>query len=343
MEAKINIHGDIGNGEGELNLMNVIQQVKSQPEATSYLVSINSDGGEVDAGFDIYNYLRSLGLPVTTVAENSCCSIATVVFMAGDKRIVKENTMFMIHLPWGTTQGTAEEISVYSEIVKQAEDKLVKFYIDQTSNPKEAIVPLLKQETFMNIDQAISLGFATEVQRMVSAKAYFNTNLNKMQTQLSKEDKSWIETQFAKVLKIGKTANVKASMQLQDGTGVTIEFTDLNDGDLPKVNDVATVDGAPAEGEFLMPDGSTLVFTGGVLTEIVSVEEPTEQMAILIAENEELKEQLSIATSNFSALQKEVVNLKKGITSRFNPSNKREPNTGANDDNQPQKRKLLKD
>jgi hypothetical protein len=195
----------------------------------------------------------------------------------------------------------------------------------------------------MNIDQAISLGFATEIQKFVSAKAYFNTNLNKMQTQLSKEDKSWIETQFAKVLKIGKNANVKASMQTQDATGVTIEFTDLNDGDIPKLDDVATVDGVPAEGEFLMPDGNTLVFTGGVLTEIVAVEEPSEEMDLLKSENAELKEQLSIATANFSALQNEVVNLKKGITSRFNPSNKREPNTGANDENKTQKRKLLKD
>ena len=342
MIAKINIHGDIGNGEGELNLMNVIQQVKTQPEATSYLVSINSDGGEVDAGFDIYNYLRSLGLPITTVAENSCCSIATVVFMAGDKRIVKENTMFMIHLPWGTTQGTAEEISVYSEIVKQAEDRLVKFYVDQTSNPKEAIVPLLKQETFMNIEQAISLGFATEVQKIVSAKAYFNTNLNKMQTQLSKEDKSWIETQFNKVLNIGKKP-VKASMKLQDGAGVTIEFTDLNEGDVPKVNDVATIDGSPAEGSFVMPDGSTMVFSAGVLTEIVPYEEEgNEELDALKQENAELKEQLANANANFTNLQNEVVNLKKSITSKFNPTAKREP-MAKDENNQPTKRKLLKD
>ena len=343
MEAKINIHGDIGNSDGEVSLMSVIQQVKAQPEATSYLVSINSDGGEVDVGFDIYNYLRSLQLPIKTIAENSCCSIATVIFMSGDTRIVRENTMFMIHLPWGTAQGTAEEISIYSEVVKQAEDKLVKFYIEKTSNTKEAIVPLLKQETFMNIDQAITLGFATVVQKMVSAKAYFNQNSNKMQTQLSKEDKSWIETQFNKVLKIGKKADVKASMQMQDASGVTIEFTDLNEGDIPKLNDVATIDGLPAEGEYVMPDGGTFVFMAGALVENVSVKYPNEQMALLEAENAELKEQLGLANSNFAQLQTEIVNLKKGITSRFDVNAQREQQNRGDKENQPTNRKLLKD
>ena len=341
MEAKINIHGIVGE---QVTLMSVIEQVKAVAEPTSILVNINSDGGDVDMGFDIYNYLRSLKLPVTTVAENSCCSIATVIFMAGDKRIVRENTMFMIHLPWGQAVGTAEEISDFANMVKEAEDRLVKFYVDTTNNTKEAILPLMQQETFLSIEQAQKLGFASEVQKMVSAKAYFNSKLNKMQTQLSKEDKSWIEKQFEKVLNIGKS-NVKALMTLQDASGVSIEFTDLNEGDVPQVDDVATVDGAPAEGTFLMPDGSSLVFVGGVLTEIIPVTtDDSEEMDALRQENADLKEQLQTANANFTALQNEVKNLKKGITSRFNVSNKREQNTGNADDNgEPTKRKLLKD
>jgi ATP-dependent Clp protease protease subunit len=340
MEAKINIHGVVGE---QVTLMSVIEQIKAVTEPTSITVNINSDGGDVDMGFDIYNYLRSLKLPVTTVAENSCCSIATVIFMAGDKRIVKENTMFMIHLPWGQAVGTAEEIANYAQMVKDAEDRLVKFYVDTTNNTKEAILPLMQQETFLSKEQSLTLGFATEMQKVVSAKAYFNSNLNKMQTQLSKEDKTWIEKQFEKVLNIGKS-NVKALMTLQDASGVSIEFTDLNEGDVPKVDDVATVDGAPAEGEFLMPDGSTLVFVGGVVTEIIPVStDDTEEMEALRQENSDLKEQLQTANANFTALQNEVKNLKRGITSRLNVDNKRTPNKGANDNGEPTKRKLLKD
>lgn len=339
MEAKINIHGIVGE---QVTLMSVIEQVKAVTEPTSILVNINSDGGEVDMGFDIYNYLRSLKLPITTVAENSCCSIATVIFMAGDKRIVKENTMFMIHLPWGQTVGTAEEISSYAEMVQEAEDRLVKFYVDVTKNTKEAILPLMKQETFLSIEQALALGFASEMQKVVSAKAYFNSKLNKMQTQLSKEDKSWIEKQFEKVLNIGKS-NVKALMTKQDANGVSIEFTDLNEGDEPKVDDVATVDGAPAEGSYLMPDGTTYVFVGGVLTEIVPVStDAEEQLQQMEEEIADLKSQLATSKANFVTLQNEVKNLKKGITSRFDVNNSRQPNRGIVT-NEPTKRKLLKD
>jgi ATP-dependent Clp protease protease subunit len=340
MEAVLNINGVIGE---DVTMMSVVEQIKKYDGITSLLVKINSEGGAVDAGFDIYNYLRSLKLPITTVAENYCCSIATVIFMSGEKRIVKENTLFMIHLPWGTTQGTAEEIANYAEVVKQAEDRILKFYVENTNNTKEAILPLMQQETLLNNEQCVTLGFATDIEKVVFAKVYFNSNINKMVAQLSKEDKSWIEKQFDKVLNIGKT-NVKALMTLQDASGVSIEFTDLNEGDVPQINDVATIDGSPAEGTFLLPDGSSYVFVGGVLTEIMPVSTELEiEIEDLKRQNAELQEQLNLANANFTELQNEVVNLKKGITSRFDVNNKREPNKGADAKPETTKRKLLKD
>ena len=58
----------------------LFKQVKRQPEATRFDVYINSEGGLVDVGFDIYNYLRSLGLPITTIGSGMVASIATVNF-----------------------------------------------------------------------------------------------------------------------------------------------------------------------------------------------------------------------------------------------------------------------
>ena len=53
MIGKININGAIGKFEGEksVELIDVISQVRKQPDATSFDVYINSDGGHVDVGF----------------------------------------------------------------------------------------------------------------------------------------------------------------------------------------------------------------------------------------------------------------------------------------------------
>ncbi|TAI48463.1 hypothetical protein [Flagellimonas allohymeniacidonis] len=60
----------------------------------------------------------------------------------------------------------------------------------------------------------------------------------------------------------------------QDCCGTEIVFRDLDAPDDPSVGDYATVDGIPAEGEYLMPDGKLLTFFDGVVTKIV---EPSEE------------------------------------------------------------------
>ena len=83
MQGNIFINGLIGSfgTEQGVELIDIIQQVKKQPNATSFKVNINSEGGAVDVGFDIYNYLRSLGKPIETFGSGLVASIATVNLM----------------------------------------------------------------------------------------------------------------------------------------------------------------------------------------------------------------------------------------------------------------------
>src|SRR5690625_5103242 len=88
MNGNIYINGLIGtrlNEKGEVEekgveLLDVILQVKNQPKAESFTVYINSPGGYVDVGFEIHDYLKSLGKPIKTVGQGMVASIATVIF-----------------------------------------------------------------------------------------------------------------------------------------------------------------------------------------------------------------------------------------------------------------------
>jgi hypothetical protein len=66
---------------------------------------------------------------------------------------------------------------------------------------------------------------------------------------------------------------------LQDATGVELVFPELADGEVATVDSKVTVDGKPADGEYLMPDGSTIIATAGIVTKIQPVEETTEEEA----------------------------------------------------------------
>lgn len=341
MEGNIFITGLIGSlpMETGVELIDVIQQVKKQPNATSFTVHINSEGGVVDTGFDIYNYLRSLNVPIKTVGSGLVASIATVIFMAGDTRILREGTQFMIHLPMGGMDGTADQMEAYSKEIRVAEKKLIDFYKNAINTTDEAIRPLLVNETWLSNEQALNLGFAT-IENMPVAVAYFTNNLN-TNNKMTEADKTWIETLFAPIKALVKKPIT--AITVTDANGVIIEFADLVEGDLPKVDDKATVDGQPAEGEFLQTDGTTYVFTAGSLVEIKDAaadsEEDSEETQALKAENEALKAELATVTASFTALETSVTNLKKQITSKFEADSKKAPIVAVdNVDDEPKSR-----
>lgn len=76
-----------------------------------------------------------------------------------------------------------------------------------------------------------------------------------------------------------------------------------------EIGATATVNGQPAEGEYLLPDGYTYVFTAGELTEIIEPEEgaePAAKTVALRAENQALKRQLAQIKSEVLALKRQV-------------------------------------
>lgn len=317
MTANIYISGQIGTFDGTtgVTLADVVAQVKKQPRATAYNVHINSEGGLVDVGFDIYHYLKSLRKPLITIGSGIVASIATVIFMAGSKRQLRENTPFMIHLPWGGSMGTADELEQFAAQLRQVEQKMVGFYTKALNVTKQAIVPLLKNETWLTPTQLTALGFTTTQPVKAVAKAFINPN-QPMRGTFSEKDRHWMESLFTKVM--GRFNHPAIFNKLvQDATGAEIDFTELADADAIEIGATATVDGQPAEGEYLLPDGTTYVFNGGELTEIIEPEEGTAQeAAALRTENRALKRQLA-------QIKNEVLALKRQVGSRYSVDGKK--------------------
>ena len=330
MEGNIYINGEIGE---TVNLVDIISQVENQKEATMFNVYINSVGGSVDVGFDIYNYIKSLNVPIKTIGQELVASIATVIFMVGNERVLEQGTEFMIHLPWGSVSGTSNEIEQYNEMLKKYEKKLVDFYTKATNLSEEAIRPLLTYETWLSPKLANDLKFTTSIASdlPVLAKANFNF---KPDNKMTEEQKGF----FANVLdkldtimgKISGSSNVKAIL-LQDANGVEIEFPEVMEGELPEVGvSIATVDGTPAEGEYIMPDGQTYIFVGGVLTDIKEVEadETSEEIEDLKRQLAEAQSQIEAKDLQITEIANEVKAMKKEIKSSF----KAEPIVAKKDD-----------
>ena len=312
MFGKIEIYGQIGECDGQkgVELIDVISQVRKQPEATGFKVHIKSEGGRVDVGFDIYNYLKALGLPIVTIGEELVASIATVIFMAGNKRIVNPNTEFMIHLPMGGIDfATAAEMEDYTKQMKQAETEIVGFYTKELGISKEAVFPLLRNETWLSNEQLLSLGFVTSTSPMQIA-AKFKKSTNKKNNKMSKKSK--LATLLAKL--IGDEVVNKVIFSADEKE---IVFPDIAEDGVIEVGASATYDGQPAEGEIVGQDGKVYVFESGVLMEIkdpitnqVEDEEVAEALVEILEILEDIYDEVEEVKKEVNEVKEENVSLK---------------------------------
>lgn len=274
-KGTIYINGIIGE---DTTLIDVIRQVKAQTNSTEFDVKIDSVGGYVDAGMDIYNYLKNLAVPVTTITSKAY-SIASVIFMAGQNRIIPKdaNNALMIHLPWAKSEGSYDVLSNHLIALKKAENDMIEFYAKAIDIDNATIHSLLSNETYLNATQAYDLGFATEIQSELKAVAILNNNEQKEQENFMNK----ITKKLDSILNM-LTGNVeiKAELKLQDATGVELVFADLEAIQAPEIDAKVMVEGKPADGEFLMSDGSTIVTVKGIVTEIKPVEVEVEPVAI---------------------------------------------------------------
>lgn len=327
MKGKIFINGIIGE---DTSLIDVISQVKKHENLTSLDVEINSIGGFVDNGFEIYDYLRGMQIPITTIATSECMSIATVIFMAGDIRKVMPNTSFMIHAPHAMPYESlnAGQMKQWADELAKAEKRIAQVYLERTKLTSEEITPLLQNDTFISVEQVLDLGFANESVEVLRPVAKYNL---KTDNKMTNEDKSWLEQKFEAFAK--KFMPKAKALMLLDANGAEVNFTELEDGATPQVGDVATIDGQPAEGTYVMPqlENASVVFVGGAVTEIIPFEEENtelEEAKAKVAELEkaieEQKAQLSEKTNLLDAMAKDFTTFKAELQTKFKAEFKKE-------------------
>lgn len=132
-------------------------------EGKNLTVRINSYGGEVAQGLAIYNLLKSYSGEVTTLCDGFACSAASVVFMAGTKRIMPRSSLLMIHNAWTWASGDADDLRKKADDLEKITQPSIEIYKSVSSLDEEEIKKMMDEETWITADEALSYGFATEI------------------------------------------------------------------------------------------------------------------------------------------------------------------------------------
>jgi len=139
------------------------QKELSAIKASQIDLHINSPGGAVFDGITIYNLLKQHPANVTTYIDGIAASIASVIALAGDKIVMAENALYMIHNPSGMVMGTAADMRTFADTLEKVGGSMVMAYTGKTGKDAETIKALLDAETWFTADEAKEAGFIDEI------------------------------------------------------------------------------------------------------------------------------------------------------------------------------------
>ena len=258
---------------------------------------LNCRGGSVSEGWAIYDKLRDSGKEIAVTVEGICASMATVLLLSAPKgkRTAMPNAELLIHDPYIPEYTLAdayraEDLRAIADSLEADTNKLLDLYVERTGADRAELQAIMDEDKRMSVSEAKRLGFIDEIKVPSTAKESNNSNFKNMKEKVT-VGKGWLDrilakAGYAKMEDVPEVVNMELSTA--DGATLTIE---REEGD-PQVGDAASPDG-----EHVMPDGSTIVVAGGVITEIRPAEEEEEGNEDKDARIAELERQLEEARS----------------------------------------------
>ena len=126
---------------------------------------INSPGGYVTSGFAIYDTIKSLKSPVSTVCTGLAASMGSILLSVGakGKRFIYPNARVMIHQPSGGAQGTASDIEIQARETLKLKEIGAKILAENCGQSYEKILKDFSRDHWMNAEESVAYGIVDSV------------------------------------------------------------------------------------------------------------------------------------------------------------------------------------
>ena len=126
---------------------------------------LNSPGGEVDAGFAIYDTMQALRCDVGTVCMGFAASMAQFLLCAGvpGRRLAYVHSRILMHQPLGAVEGHAVDVAIQAEQFTLAKRLMAELIARHTGQPVERVLADSDRDRWFTADEALAYGMIDEV------------------------------------------------------------------------------------------------------------------------------------------------------------------------------------
>ncbi|MDQ0228418.1 ATP-dependent Clp endopeptidase proteolytic subunit ClpP [Metabacillus niabensis] len=190
---------------GEVSAQVFKKELDDLGDVETINLHINSPGGSVFEGINIYNMLKMHKAKVEVYIDALAASIASVIAMCGDTVYMHKNSMMMIHHAMTGAWGNAQQLRKAADDIEKISKTSCQTYLDRAGDKltEETLQELLDAETWLSADEAFSYGLCDVVLAENQAVASISEDLFKNYKNIPKQ------------LKIGQTNAVSAEEMAQ--------------------------------------------------------------------------------------------------------------------------------
>lgn len=161
---QIILSGEINKDLAEKIVKQLLVLEADDDKKTIYMY-IDSPGGDVDAGFAIFDMIRFIKAPVVLVGMGLIASAATLVLLAvpKEKRVGLPNSRYLIHQPMSGMRGVATDIEIHAKELEKTRAKLNKLIADETGTSIEQVTKDTDRDYWLDSDEAVKYGLISTI------------------------------------------------------------------------------------------------------------------------------------------------------------------------------------
>lgn len=139
--------------------------LNSQDNKKPIQMYINSPGGSVVDGLQIYDMMQLIKAPVQTVCTGMAASMAAILLAGGEKgmRGALPNSEIMIHQVLGGAIGQAADVRIASEQIQKTQEKLARLLATDTNKDFDTVMKDMDRDNWMTSDEAMQYGLIDKV------------------------------------------------------------------------------------------------------------------------------------------------------------------------------------
>ena len=159
MTKKISISGEIGWSVTAKDIRAQLKDAKGKP----ITAEINTPGGSVFQGIEIFNLLKDYKGKVITRNMSMAGSMGSYIMLAGDEREAYDNSTYFVHYTSGGVWGNRFEHEKMAKTLSGLDGMLVNKYVEKTGKSKDEIEGFLKEETYFFGQEILDNGFVDRI------------------------------------------------------------------------------------------------------------------------------------------------------------------------------------